>query len=118
MQRLSENFYRHEFRCKCSYGCGQDTVDTLLLDILQDLRTHTRRPVFLSSANRCPRHNDDEDGEPDSQHLLGKAADIVAVGKTPKQVQDYFDKRYPDQYGMGRYDGWTHIDSREVHARW
>lgn len=117
MGDISRHFSRWEFACRC--GCGQDVVDVLLVGMLEDIRYHYGdRSVNLSSGNRCPQHNKDEDGGEFSQHLLGKAADFKVEGISPSQVQDYFDKRHPRRYGMGRYETFTHADSRDVYARW
>jgi uncharacterized protein YcbK (DUF882 family) len=58
-------------------------------------------------------------GEPKSQHMLGRAADVIVVGHTPQEVQDYLTTQYPHRYGIGRYDTFTHIDTRSNGpARW
>jgi uncharacterized protein YcbK (DUF882 family) len=54
-----------------------------------------------------------------SQHLFGRAADIVVVNIEPRHVQDYLSSRYPMQYGIGYYHNFTHIDTRSTgKARW
>lgn len=112
----SPYFKREEFACKC--GCGFDTVDTELLDILDDVREYFNAPVTINSACRCEKHNEEVGGSKGSQHKLGRAADIVVRGKTPEEVHDYLDSKYPDSYGLGRYSTFTHIDSRDNKARW
>lgn len=113
---LSEHFHREEFACKC--GCGQDTVDAELINILEALRTTLKAPITVNSGNRCLAYNKKVGGKPNSMHLKGRAADITIDGLTPKQVQDAFEVMFPDKYGMGRYDNFTHVDSRAVKARW
>jgi uncharacterized protein YcbK (DUF882 family) len=104
---ISPNFKRAEFACKC--GCGFDTVDTVLLEALETIRTHFESPVVITSACRCPSHNKVVGGAPYSQHLLARAADIYVKGIEPKKVADY-----AESLGMsvGSYDAFTHIDSR------
>jgi uncharacterized protein YcbK (DUF882 family) len=53
-----------------------------------------------------------------SKHLEGKAADVLLKGVTPDRVYKYLFERYPDSYGFGKYETFTHIDSRGLKARW
>ena len=114
MASLSDNFSRAEFACKC--GCGQDTVDAQLLDILQDIRNEFG-PVNITSANRCPSHNKAEGGSEKSQHLRGRAADIQVPGVSPSEIAVYVDENWPET-GLCAYNTFTHIDARGVWARW
>lgn len=109
-------FTRKEFACQC--GCGFDTVDFELAKVLDDVREHFKRPVIINSGCRCAIHNKNEGGSPKSQHLLGTAADIVVKGIYADDVADYLEERYSDTYGIGRYNGRTHIDIRSKPARW
>lgn len=112
----SQYFSRQEFACRC--GCGGDTVDAALLQVLEDARDHFQRPIQVNSGFRCDAHNEKEGGWPDSEHLKGKAADIVVVGWSPSEVQAYFKSKYRSTYGIGSYRTFTHIDVRERKARW
>lgn len=114
--KLSENFFRYEFRCKC--GCGGDTVDVQLVQVLQDLREFFNASVEVTSGFRCPKYNTQIGGASNSQHKKGKAADIVVEGHTPDEVADVIDMRYPNCLGLGRYDTFTHVDVRMGFARW
>ncbi|EHO5970626.1 serine/threonine protein kinase [Salmonella enterica] len=113
---ISKHFKRKEFSCRC--GCGQDTVDAELLVILEDVREHFGRPVIINSANRCPTHNKRVGGATRSVHLTGKAADIVVKGIAPDIVHAYLTTKYPNSYGIGKYNTFTHVDSRSVKSRW
>ena len=53
--KLNSYFRRSEFACKC--GCGKDTVDYTLLNILTELRFFFGRPLHVNSGNRCEVHN-------------------------------------------------------------
>jgi uncharacterized protein YcbK (DUF882 family) len=116
MAALSEHFYRHEFACGC--GCGFDTVDAELIDILEDVRNHFALPIRITSAARCASHNFDVGGAKSSQHKLGRAADIVIEGVDAGDVYEYINATYPHNYGMGKYLTFTHIDTRGTKARW
>lgn len=114
MGDLSHNFDREEFACQC--GCGFDTADAALLEYLETIRSHFDRPVWITSGCRCDEHNDAEGGSPDSQHLLGRAADIVVDGVPPSIVAELAEQlNIP---GVGRYETFTHIDTRTGFARW
>ena len=114
---MAKYFKRSEFVCKC--GCDRNpTVDFELLDILYDVREHFGAPVTVNSGFRCKDHNRAVGGSSSSQHLLGKAADIVVKGYEPHEVQTYILHKYDDKYGLGQYDTFTHIDSRPYRARW
>ena len=114
--RLSKHFMRREFACRC--GCGFDTVDAMLLTVLERIRGHFGHPVRINCGCRCPAHNRAVGGAPNSQHLVGKAADVVVDGISPDQVADYVDARWPDLGGLGRYRTFTHVDVRGHRARW
>lgn len=115
--KLWNGFARKEFACKC--GCGFDTTDAELLTVLKELKKDFGyRVVILNCACRCSRHNASVGGKPKSQHLFGKAADIRVMGASPDKVADYLDEKYPDKYGIGRYQTFTHIDVRDQKARW
>lgn len=121
-------FKRSEFACKC--GCGFDTVDAELLAVLDDIRIHFQFPTIVNSGCRCTKHNKKvkkifsslknllKKPKRPSQHELAKAADIWVKGIPANKVADYLEKKYPRQYGIGRYKGRTHIDVREGCARW
>ena len=101
-------FTRDEFACNC--GCGFDTVDYQLLDILNQVREHFDSPMTINSGCRCEKHNKKIHGVPASQHLLGRAADVRVKGVTPQLVAEA-----AAQYGakgIKTYNTFTHIDTR------
>lgn len=104
-------FIREEGACKC--GCGFDTMDAELLFVLQTLRAVVGEPIGVNSWCRCEKHNRNVGGKKKSQHLLGKAADIVVGGVHPKEVYRLLNDIFPNQYGIGDYKTFTHIDVRE-----
>ena len=116
MGNISTHFNRKEFECKC--GCKFGAVDVELLRLLEEVREYFGKPVNITSACRCDSHNKKVGGSPKSQHKQARAADIVIKDIHPDKVYAYFDSRYPTQYGMGSYDSFTHIDTRDYKARW
>ena len=128
--KFSRNFKRSEFECEC--GCGFDTVDHELVVVLEDLRRHlqTLYPgayIVISGPNRCESQNEKIGGADDSQHLLGKAADIKAYWKPASgkrtavpvaALWNYLVETYPEAYGVGLYSNRVHLDVRSKKARW
>ena len=112
--QLSEYFKRAEFACSC--GCGFDTVDAVLLEALEAIRSHFKQPVVVTSGCRCEAHNEAVGGSKNSQHKKGRAADIQVVSTSPAEVASF-----AEDLGMsvGRYETFTHVDSRSgPPARW
>lgn len=116
MPQLSKHFRREEFHCT---GCtpanpcwrgGWDTVDAELVEILEKVRAFFEAPVLVSSGHRCPERNRAVGGVENSQHLLGRAADIKVVGIDPDQVWDFL--RPWHEGGLGVYDSFVHVDTR------
>jgi len=117
MGDLSKNFSRYEFECQCK--CGFNTVDAELIKVLEKLRLVLRGPrITINSGCRCERHNAEIGGSPNSQHLRGKAADIVVEGVCPDTVADCLVDLFPDRYAVGRYKTFCHIDVRSKKSRW
>jgi len=113
--KLSAFFDREEFACKC--GCGLATVDSQLLQVLEGIRSHYRRPVVITSGHRCKKHNSEVGGGKNSYHLQGRAADIKVVGVESAEVYEYVCATHKDKYGFILYDTFVHVDSRDVPYR-
>ena len=113
--KFNSYFSREEFECKC--GCGQNTVDAGLILQLTLIRERFNKPVIVTSGNRCMAYNERVGGSRNSQHLLGRAADIIVKDVDPDDVADYAEKINVDG-GVGRYSTFTHVDSRCGFARW
>jgi len=119
---LTKNFKESEFRCK---HCGDIFIDYRLPQALQKLRDLVNEPIYITSGYRCKVHNKNVGGEKDSQHLLGKAADIYTE-KT--SIQDLYKlaETIPEfaNGGIGIYPekrggkGILHVDVRGKKARW
>ncbi len=116
---VSPHFRETEFACNHCGSLG-DGVNMDLVDILEKTRTDLGgRVVTLNSAYRCPLHNAAVGGARNSQHLYGTAVDIVVDGVAPKAVYSYFQKLFPNRYGLGQYNSFTHFDVRKGGAaRW
>jgi uncharacterized protein YcbK (DUF882 family) len=88
-----------------------------LLDAFERIRERVGgQPIILSSAYRTPAHNAKIGGVSLSQHVQGRALDLLCPAGVPLRafwsiVQDV--ARLSPLRGLGLYDGgWVHIDTR------
>lgn len=123
MGDLTRNISRHEIACKC--GCGFDTIDFEVVKIVQMVASHfaylrgvPKVVVAIHSGARCPAHNKSVGGGQNSQHLHARAIDFSIEGVDPAVVYDFLDREFPNSLGLGKYAGFTHVDTRSGRARW
>lgn len=117
---LSEHFYSKDFDCKCNYpDCLETLIDEDLIEGLEELWTITKG-FHIDSGFRCVKHNKEIGGVPDSQHLLGKAADCKSVYQyTGPLMAQYAEKiKVFRKGGIGIYPTFVHVDTRQDLARW
>lgn len=113
-----------EFRCQD--GSDPVFIDSELVELLEKIRVHFGKPVTITSGFRTAAHNATvAKAAKYSQHLYGKAADIRVEGISVENVYAYADKLlgntggcgiYPP--GLGRANGWVHVDVRKAKSRW
>lgn len=115
--QVSEHFKVKEFAQK-DYKCDKILIESELVKVLEDVRTHFNMPVVITSGYRSPEYNKKIGGVKNSQHTKGTAADIKVKMVLASEVQRYLNRKYPDKYGIGRYKSFTHIDVRKKKARW
>ena len=74
--------------------------------------------VLVNSWFRSSIYNDRIGGVSKSMHLTCGAADVVKSGLTPSEVADILESHpESDQFGIGRYKTFTHIDIRGMVGR-
>ena len=100
--QVSEHFKIREFAQK-DYQCDKILIDSELIKVLEDVRTHFEKPVIITSGYRTPEYNTKIGGVKNSQHTKGTAADIKVEMVKASEVQNYLRKKYPNKYGIGRY---------------
>ena len=123
--KLTKNFSKSEFTCKCG-NCEmpQDVLDNIKIvaEQLQIVRNKLNKPIKINSAYRCPEHNALVGGAKNSQHKLGLAADIVVKGMSPNGVFGFINKLMAlgmiKLGGLGQYNTFTHFDIRGYISRW
>jgi uncharacterized protein YcbK (DUF882 family) len=76
--------------------------------------------LFISSGYRSPEHNKRVGGSPNSQHLYGKAMDIVTAEpyKLSAAIADMITEGLIPKGGIGVYEGHVHYDWRGVNKYW
>ena len=113
---LSINFNQREFDCKCEGLCEVTIINRRHVEKLQKLRTMLGKPIKITSAYRCKRHNIKVGGSPRSRHKEGDATDIQVKGVSPQEIAMLAESLGFD--GIGIYNTFVHLDSRGYKARW
>lgn len=116
---ITKNFSSDEWDCSCKRSdCEWTFIDVDHVQALQKMRDKWGKSVKINSGYRCPAHNAEEGGSTNSRHKISDATDIIVDGMTPEQIAqdcEHFN-------GLGRYDTFTHVDSRPLgnkpKARW
>ena len=126
MGDLSPHFSKHEFECKC--GCGLCSPHAFLIPGLELLRSNLCElvgkniPLHISSGHRCAEHNREEGGARNSQHLLGKAADVHANVSMEMLFRAALLVPVFRYGGIGIYEpdngSFLHLDVRGYKSRW
>lgn len=123
--QLTTHFTKKEFECQDGSAMPLQALENVkqLAQQLQVLRDFTGKKITINSGYRSKKYNATlKEASPNSQHLLGKAADIVIEGMTPKQVAETIENLIKEgkmkQGGIGIYKTFTHYDIRGVKARW
>lgn len=136
MGDLTKNISSSELKCSCGNCDVGIQSHEPIIQIWQQACDYfamaygVERVVFIvRSGGRCYVYNRlpiDEGGpgsNDESQHPRCCAIDgeiRLPSGKVipPLEVFQYFDRIFPDQYGLGLYTWGTHLDTRAVKARW
>lgn len=108
------NFQIKEFACKD--GSDKVYIDSELVEKLQIIRSYFGRAVIINSGYRTVEWNKKVGGSENSQHLLGKAADIVVKNVTPTIVAQF--AKAIGFKGVGKYAGFVHVDTRLNTSYW
>jgi len=115
-QKIATNFRAREFDCQGTGCCSTTPIDEKLVQYLQQIRTHFGKPVYLT-AYRCRTHNArTPNASPNSRHIYGQAADFHIDGVSPEEIAKYAESI--GVKGIGLYDTFVHIDTRETKSFW
>lgn len=87
-----------------------DNMLNLIYYCLQPVRDLIKKPMNITSGFRNPLVNRLVNGEENSQHKMGQAADFIVKGMTPAQIVDVIRKSNIDYDQLiNEYDSWVHI---------
>lgn len=121
---VSPHFTWAELGCRCG-RCGPTPLSVrrrliTLVAGLEALRRLAGAPLHVTSAYRCPVHNQAVGGVPNSQHTQGTAVDLTSKRYTPAQLAALAEQVPAfKRGGIGIYPGFTHVDTRTTGpARW
>ena len=123
---VTANFAWSEFTSK---GDGKAVPSNLrsnvqkLCEQLEIIRREAGgKSIRINSGYRSPYWNGKVGGATNSQHLYGKAADIVVSGMSAAAVHSLVKRLINEgkieQGGLGKYNSFTHYDIRGTAARW
>lgn len=114
--KLSENFRASEFDCPGTGCCTETPIDEKLVDCLQKIRDHFGKPIVIL-AYRCPTHNArTPNASPTSRHCMGMAADFHIDGIPCTEIAKFAESI--GIKGIGLYDDFVHIDTRNNKSFW
>jgi len=118
-----EHFPKEGFMCHCQgrycNGYYSKGTDIAILFLLERIRKEAGdKPITITSGYRCPTWNRKNGGALLSQHLYGRAADIIIEGMSRNDTDALCDRMNPyGGVGMGG-EHITHVDVRGKRARW
>lgn len=124
--KIGKYFDDYEFSCRCDrHGVDADghkildhIIDKRLVDVLDRIRERLGVPITVNSGYRCPEHNAEVGGVPDSQHVLGTAADITYDGVDVDYLAEIAEECGADGIGKYYHQDFVHVDVRGYAARW
>ena len=127
MGDLTKNISRHELRCKCG-NCSvtiQDHEPIIgvvqgVCDRIANYYDIDKVELRITSAARCREHNLSEGSNDESQHIRCNAMDIQIFADGYHVPSDLVATYLSDGFagGVGVYNTFTHIDTRNKIARW
>ena len=121
---MTKNFSKEEFDCNDGSEMPINIYHNMVkvANQLQALRNFLNKPIHINSAYRSEEYNASIGGVSNSQHIMGRAADIVVKGMTPIEVseviEDLIKKGDMLQGAIGIYSSFVHYDIRGTKARW
>ena len=121
---MTKNFSKEEFDCNDGSEMPINVYHNIVkvANQLQTLRDYIGKPIQVNSAWRSEEYNASIGGVKNSQHIMGRAADIVVKGMTPievsKIIEELVGKGDMLQGGLGIYSSFVHYDIRGTKARW
>ena len=107
MEKITENFSREEFVCKC--GCGLMAINPAIVQRLQVIRDIVGKPISILSGYRCKKHNEEVGGAKESQHMMGNAVDFNIEEHSMGHLAIMLDK-WSGGFHFYQSENFIHID--------
>jgi len=76
---------------------------------LEPLRDIVKKPIHIFSGYRCPELNKGIGGAANSQHVEGKAADIIVYGMSVDELFELASKYVQYDQVIHEFSRWVHI---------
>jgi len=121
---MTKNFSKEEFDCNDGSEMPINIYHNMIkvANQLQVLRDELKKPIHINSAYRSEDYNKQIGGVKNSQHIMGRAADIAIKGMTPIEVSKVIERLISNgdmlQGGIGIYSSFVHYDIRGERRRW
>ena len=104
----------------------EENIRALVDNVLDPLRERYEHPIYVTSGYRCPKLNKAVNGAPNSQHMRGEAADIVAGPSTGSGTSVYENLKLAKMIAeSGKFDqmileevGPNDLLPRWIHVTW
>ncbi len=114
---VKTKFLLREFRCRDD--SDEVLLDSKLLGILQRVRDHFGKAVFITGAYRTAEYNKSVNEAASSYHLKGQAADFTVAGISNREVAKFLQGIGVKGIGLHDYTGgFIHVDTRERSYYW
>lgn len=113
-EKLSHNFSRKDFSCKCGSCNEKFKISLGIVGILEHIGSHFKKKITIVEAYRCPDAVEKLNSMKKSYHGLGKAVDFYIEGIELSQVYNFV-LTLDEIHGIGLYPNkkHIHIDLRE-----
>ena len=114
-------FTEQELTCKC--GCGASDMDAEFMAKLNEIRRIVAQPFAVTSAYRCPDHNEQVSSTGrDGPHTTGRAIDIRANSRLRYEIMEQARKLGMTRFGIARtfihLDDLTETDGFDENVIW
>ncbi|MBN2879574.1 MAG: leucine-rich repeat protein [Clostridia bacterium] len=110
-----------ELMCPCygqfCSGLPAQGIDPELLRLIEKIREEAGVPVYIITGYRCEDYNRNINADGESEHVLGRAADLWSPDLTAEQLYTICDSLNLGG-GVGQYPSHVHIDTRGAYIRW
>ena len=120
MLNVTKHFSLDECKCPCCDRVKITPGFFAHMEKLEEMRQKLGFTLIITSGYRCPNHNTDIEGAPNSWHLL-YATDIRpnwSAGFANRLRAMYRVALVQNWGGIGYYSSWIHLDMRTKTTRW